>query len=1015
MNALNDTPGVTVLIFRKRFALSLLLLLAGTGSVFAQATLRGVVRDGQTRHTLPGANVFVVGTSLGNATDVEGAYRISGIPLGMQTIQVSFLSYETTEIQVDLTEGGTVEVDFTLLPAFVQGELVTVTGQAEGQAAAINRQLTSNTIVNVVSEEKIRELPDANAAEAIGRLPGVSVQRSGGEANRIVLRGLSDRFTAITVDGVRIASTGAESRGVDLSTMPQSSLAGIELYKALTSDQDADAIAGSVNLVTKKAPSERLVQFDVKGAYSGLTERAEQFDLAIRYGERFLDQKLGVQITGNLERRDRSNENLDLDYTQFASGTNYRITDVQLNYTDEIRRRNGASLLLDYDTPAGGTIRVTNIYYKTERDFIDFNRNYPTDGEEIFYGARDREQSISSMSSALRGENYFWGLTGTWGISYSRSKSDYPFDYDVDFTEPSATDSEGNVISGMQRIPTSLDQGPAPDIIDYAANNFDRAFFYSAFYRDEAADEKEWTGYLNLENDYALSTSLAGQLKFGGKYRTKSRFRDRLEILSPYYIEAFPRFVRNEDGTISEKSFDGTEFDGLNMIGDRILANNFLGGAPESRDVFDDFRLNPVLDRDALRAWWRLNQNGFSDLLGANPEYERNLEADGDFYDVDERIGAAYVMNRFVIGRKVNLITGVRIESEDDDYGAKYSPRDLSGFPVPTGAIRDTSASHTETVWLPNVHLTFRPTGFLGVRLAAYKALARPSFNQRLPTYVARKAGTFYPGNSLLAGNPNLKAAEAWNYEINTSLYEGRYGLFSVSLFYKDVKGMYHLIDGAFFDAASGDALLDSLGLSVRNPFQGQGFALTHPYNSSRPTYVWGVELEHQTNLRFLPSFLSHLVLGYNFSVIRSETYVPGTETEEFFIERPPLPPIPSVRYLFVERKQKLEGQPEFLGNVALGYDLRGFSIRLSVAHQGEYNTRFSPDGRDDRVEDSFTRWDLAVKQQILDNIHVVFNLNNVTGVEEGTTVVNRVQDWRLRNDSETYGFSADFGVRITL
>ena len=78
----------------------------------------------------------------------------------------------------------------------VESETVIVSAQAAGQVAAINQQLSSNTIVNVISEEKIQELPDANAAEAIGRLPGVSIQRSGGEANKITLRGLSDKYTS---------------------------------------------------------------------------------------------------------------------------------------------------------------------------------------------------------------------------------------------------------------------------------------------------------------------------------------------------------------------------------------------------------------------------------------------------------------------------------------------------------------------------------------------------------------------------------------------------------------------------------------------------------------------------------------------------------------------------------------------------------------------------------------------------------------------------------------------------
>ena len=161
---------------------------------------------------------------------------------------------------------------------FLAAKKVVISAQALGQAAAINQQLSSNTIVNVVSEQKIQELSDANAAEAIGRLPGVALQRSGGEANKIVLRGLSDKYSTVTVDGVRMPATAENDRGIDLSLLSQGSLAGIELYKALTSDKDADAIAGTVNLVTKKAPETRLIRFDTKGAYNNIDESVSQYD-----------------------------------------------------------------------------------------------------------------------------------------------------------------------------------------------------------------------------------------------------------------------------------------------------------------------------------------------------------------------------------------------------------------------------------------------------------------------------------------------------------------------------------------------------------------------------------------------------------------------------------------------------------------------------------------------------------------------------------------------------------------
>jgi TonB-dependent receptor len=297
----------------------------------------------------------------------------------------------------------------------------------------------------------------------------------------------------------------------------------------------------------------------------------------------------------------------------------------------------------------------------------------------------------------------------------------------------------------------------------------------------------------------------------------------------------------------------------------------------------------------------------------------------------------------------------------------------------------------------------------MNIRLAAYKALARPDFNHRLPTVDLKFASTFFPGNTIILGNTGLKAAKASNYEISTSLFSNTIGLFTVSAFYKDVKDMFHLINGLPF---SGQQHLDSLGITLRNPFATAQYVLTYPYNSTRPTRVWGFELEHQANLRFLPGLLKNFVLSYNFSVIRSESYVPRVRVETRVV--PPFP-IPRVFYVGEENKQKLEGQPELYGNFAIGYDIGGLSARLSVFHQGEYNQSFSIDGRSDNVVDAFTRWDLAVKQQITSNLSLLLNVNNVTDIEEGTSNLNKVHGWHLLNTSEVYGLTADLGLRITL
>src|SRR6056297_2912210 len=172
---------------------------------------------------------------------------------------------------------------------------VIISTQARGQRAAINQQFASNLVINVVSSEKMQELPDANAAESIGRLPGVSLQRASGEASKVVIRGLSPKYSNVTLEGVKMASTG-QDRSVDLSMIQGDALGGIEVSKSLRADQDADAIGGTVNLRLSEAPKKRKIDLMVQGGYANISRDFDNYKLTGGFSDRFWDNKLGLSF-----------------------------------------------------------------------------------------------------------------------------------------------------------------------------------------------------------------------------------------------------------------------------------------------------------------------------------------------------------------------------------------------------------------------------------------------------------------------------------------------------------------------------------------------------------------------------------------------------------------------------------------------------------------------------------------------------------------------------------------------
>jgi hypothetical protein len=153
----------------------LLLFIVGFNAVQAQESgrIKGKVTDKDTGDPLPGANVFLEGTSLGAATTVDGTYMIRQVAPGNYNMIIRYIGYQEQKMPVTVVSGKTLEINVELRQVTIEGKEVVVSAQAMGQTEAINQQLSSNTITNVVSAERIQEIPDVNAAESVGRLPGI--------------------------------------------------------------------------------------------------------------------------------------------------------------------------------------------------------------------------------------------------------------------------------------------------------------------------------------------------------------------------------------------------------------------------------------------------------------------------------------------------------------------------------------------------------------------------------------------------------------------------------------------------------------------------------------------------------------------------------------------------------------------------------------------------------------------------------------------------------------------------
>ncbi|HEX7572090.1 MAG TPA: carboxypeptidase-like regulatory domain-containing protein, partial [Bacteroidota bacterium] len=110
----------------------------------ASGSIMGRVLDKETGDPLPGANVMIVGTSIGGSTDLDGKYTLRTVPTGKISMRVTYVGYLPATLGVTVGEDATSTQDFRLTPQAIKGETVVVTAQSKGQMEAINQQLSSN-------------------------------------------------------------------------------------------------------------------------------------------------------------------------------------------------------------------------------------------------------------------------------------------------------------------------------------------------------------------------------------------------------------------------------------------------------------------------------------------------------------------------------------------------------------------------------------------------------------------------------------------------------------------------------------------------------------------------------------------------------------------------------------------------------------------------------------------------------------------------------------------------------
>src|SRR3982074_581996 len=358
------------------FALLIFPHVCGAISSSPKPDERGTVSGriaGPDHVALQGARVEVQPIGLTAVTDEQGQYSIPDLPAGNYTLRVSYIGFAPYSAPASVNPGGVVHADVELAIEEVSQQIVVRGERERGEIEALNRERTADTIIQVLPAEVITSLPNTNVADALGRLPGISLERDEGEGKYIQIRGTEPRLSNLTINGVRITSPESDVRTIKLDVIPAVLVESIELSKTLSANQDGDAIGGSVNLITRTADDEPY--YAVSGIY-GYTpiingRQLTQFDgtVAKRLGA---GKRLGVALTGSYDYNPRGFNNIEPspDTAPFGPGGApvAVFTGIHLREYQYRRHRYGFAGSADYRIGKASSAYIRGVF----ADFRDF-------------------------------------------------------------------------------------------------------------------------------------------------------------------------------------------------------------------------------------------------------------------------------------------------------------------------------------------------------------------------------------------------------------------------------------------------------------------------------------------------------------------------------------------------------------------------------------------------------------------------------------------------------------------
>jgi len=759
------------------------------------------------------------------ASDAEGEFTVTDLAPGSYKVQISYVGMDPFEQDVTVAAGEIARVE-ARMQVHSQNEQILVTAERpRAEAEAINRTRMADNVVQVLPAEVITSLPNANVADALGRLPSVTLERSEGEGEYVQVRGTEPRLTNVTIDGITVPSPEPTVRQVRLDVLPADLVESVEVNKTLAPNLDGDGIAGSVNMKTKTAGEFPTITLYGIGGYNRILGGRYNDQFGGTIGHRFgKERKLGILFGGTKDYNGRGIDNfqpaIDTAST-FAKPFYDNNTIREYRY---YRNRWGYAGTVDYKFGPFTSIYLKGLYSNLQ-DYGDKWYYEPVyNGSPKFYTSSKRPD-VSIASFTLGGRQQFTSSMLTWALSASRSYE---------------KDSAGNPKADFSWIGPALTCGYDPTaqtnpLVPHFGSGCDAA-------NSPLQNAANW-GF----KDITMSTGQSAQLNL----TASAGYSVNYHIGSHHGILEIGGKIRNghKYQNATETVYDGWKAAALPMT-------QFLSNFSSNNYFNDDYfggHYGPVSDFNQISTYTLAHLASYLD------GYKTASDTYPNIFDIVERISAGYIMDTMDFGR-LRVVGGVRFEGTQMNtlgynvtlYGAGAAQCAIStGCGIPVAARNNPSYVDV----LPSVSLRYSLDKDSGLRLVYGRGISRPDAYQLVP-YVTEDDSTNPP--TVAMGNPSLKPAHANNYDLLYERYLNPTGIIQAGFFFKQIT----------------NTLISTSYLASSGLYQGD---LTSQWINASNAELHGFEASYQQRLSMLPGPLRGLGLMANYSWTGSQIKsIPG-------------------------------------------------------------------------------------------------------------------------------------------